>query len=924
MPRENVALHHFNRGVISDLALARTDIRRTAMSAETMTNWMPRVLGPMSLRPGTKYLDSTHSDNQAILIPFVYANDDKALLEIAGSDNQKSFLRVHLSDAVMTRTTVSTSITSSGFSALTGWTDNDQSGATSDLYNSSYLRMVGTKTAYAIREQEVTVAVADQGVEHAVRLTVGETAGFGGVSPVSGYGYIQIGSSSGAGDYVPLTEVATGEYSFTFTPTGNFWVEISYVGQYYWYVDSCEVETSDYSLTNGVFTLIAPWDTAKLSEVRYIQSGNYVFCACDGYEPYVIRRLHNSKSWAIERYRPQDGPFDLINNTETTLTASATTGNITVTASADTFTVDDIGRLLKIVSNGQSVAVDVTAENQWSDPIKVTGKDTARVFTITRAGTWTATVTLQVSYTSEDGPWQDVTTWTGNGTGTYDDTLDDVTAWYRIGVDTGDFTSGTVDLDLDYNYGSITGIARIISWTSTTSVGAEVYEPFGSISAEKYWYLGTWFQKEYDGLNIPTTEPVWPTAVTLTEGRLFFAGQDKVWGSVSGDYYRFDEDEVGDSGPLNRSIGYGPVASINWMLPLKRLMLGGDGAAYVCKSSSFEEPLTPTNFSIRTTDTQGSANIQAGIVDINGVYVQRGGTRLFELDYKEDALDYRGDDLTLLAPEVCKPQISRIAVQRQPDTRIHCVLSDGTVAILVNDRAEEVACWVKFSTDGTVEDVCVLPGDAGDDEDFVYYIVNRTINGSTVRYIEKWAFESDCVGGTLNHQADSYLQISQASSTTVSGLGHLEGETVCLWANGKNLGTYTVSSGAITASEEVTTGICGLVYTAQFKSTKLAYAANQGTALLQRKNIKHLGVILKDTHYQGLEYGPDFTTMDNLPLMKDGTATAADTIHSHYDEPVFEFPGHWDTDSRLCLQATAPKPCTVLAAVIGIEVNERF
>jgi hypothetical protein len=193
-----------------------------------------------------------------------------------------------------------------------------------------------------------------------------------------------------------------------------------------------------------------------------------------------------------------------------------------------------------------------------------------------------------------------------------------------------------------------------------------------------------------------------------------------------------------------------------------------------------------------------------------------------------------------------------------------------------------------------------------------------------VRYLEKWAKESDCEGGTLNHQADSYLSISQSSSTTISGLSHLEGESVIVWANGKNLGSYTVSSGAITVSEAVTTAIVGLTYTAQWKSVKLAYGARQGTALLQKKKIAHIGAILKNTHYQGLEYGPDFTNMDNLPLVKDGATVADDTVHSTYDEETFEFQGEWNTDSRLCLQATAPKPCNILAAVIGMETNEKF
>jgi len=49
------------------------------------------------------------------------------------------------------------------------------------------------------------------------------------------------------------------------------------------------------------------------------------------------------------------------------------------------------------------------------------------------------------------------------------------------------------------------------------------------------------------------------------------------------------------------------------------------------------------------------------------------------------------------------------------------------------------------------------PGRDRSTEDQVYYVVNRTINGATVRYLEKWAKETDCRGGTLNKQADAFI-----------------------------------------------------------------------------------------------------------------------------------------------------------------------
>jgi hypothetical protein len=72
MARQNIPLIAFNRGIISNLALARADIKRVALSAEVMTNWIPRTLGPMTLRPGLGYIGATKSNLASRSILFVF------------------------------------------------------------------------------------------------------------------------------------------------------------------------------------------------------------------------------------------------------------------------------------------------------------------------------------------------------------------------------------------------------------------------------------------------------------------------------------------------------------------------------------------------------------------------------------------------------------------------------------------------------------------------------------------------------------------------------------------------------------------------------------------------------------------------------------------------------------------------------------
>src|SRR5574343_1006040 len=96
--KATVSQHAFNRGTVSPQALARTDVDRLRLSAETQTNWMPRTLGPMMLRPGLGYIASTYNDSKARVIPFVFSSTDYAALEFTNG-----ILRVLVNDTPITR-----------------------------------------------------------------------------------------------------------------------------------------------------------------------------------------------------------------------------------------------------------------------------------------------------------------------------------------------------------------------------------------------------------------------------------------------------------------------------------------------------------------------------------------------------------------------------------------------------------------------------------------------------------------------------------------------------------------------------------------------------------------------------------------------------------------------------------------------------
>ncbi|MEK9810896.1 MAG: hypothetical protein VW362_10650, partial [Candidatus Nanopelagicales bacterium] len=168
MSRMTTALLAFNRGLVSRLGLARVDVKRLAMAASDMRNFIPRTLGSMSIRPGWKYLGGIRGNAAAKLIPFVFSVTDTHILEFTAQT-----MRVWWSDEVVTRETVGTGITNGDFTTdLTGWTDDDEVGATSSWHADGHLQLLGDGTNAAVRYQAVTVSGGDAGVEHALHLTV--------------------------------------------------------------------------------------------------------------------------------------------------------------------------------------------------------------------------------------------------------------------------------------------------------------------------------------------------------------------------------------------------------------------------------------------------------------------------------------------------------------------------------------------------------------------------------------------------------------------------------------------------------------------------------------------------------------------------------------------------------------------------------
>jgi hypothetical protein len=408
-------------------------------------------------------------------------------------------------------------------------------------------------------------------------------------------------------------------------------------------------------------------------------------------------------------------------------------------------------------------------------------------------------------------------------------------------------------------HGDVYGICQVTSVQSATVANVRVTSEFGGTTATVDWWQGLF------GSYLPS-----PTATEVFESRLYLAGGSRLYGSVSDLYTSFDELISGDSAAITKTIGFGPVQDVSWLVGGDVLMMGLSSEEVQISSSGDFEAITSSNANVRRGSNKGSARIRPQIVDQIIYFVNRGLKKLYALSGLKGE-QIQAHDTTLLHPEILDPGVKRIIYSSEPEPRMYCLLTDGSVRVLLFDNVEEVTAWSRITLGGggTVEDMVSAPTG---NEDEIYMVVER----DGTRYIERLAKFSESIGGADSRHYDSHVYAASPGAT-FSGLDHLEGLTVYVWADGVEKGRDIVASGSITLNEsDWTDVVVGLRHTATWKSNKLArYVTN--TVLNYRKRVVQIGLVMRSVALRNFRYGPDSSTLSDMPEIDRGRARAPTT-----------------------------------------------
>jgi len=416
-----------------------------------------------------------------------------------------------------------------------------------------------------------------------------------------------------------------------------------------------------------------------------------------------------------------------------------------------------------------------------------------------------------------------------------------------------------------------------------------------------------------------TSSDNYPSVVTFFEQRLVFAATNNnpqtLWFSKSADYLNFHTGTAADDA-LIYTIASNQVNSIRYLSATRVLTIGTSGGEYVLTTTN-DGPITPSTTQIRKYSNYGSANTEPVQVADVTLFLQRGNRKVREFKYvgEVNTAGYQAPDLTVLAEHITEGGLEQFAYQQEPENIVWSIRSDGTLLGLTYRREEEVVAWHKHVIGGefnsgqaVVESIATLPTDTGNDE--LYMIVKRTINGTTMRYVEVLKdFDFGSVT-TSSFFVDSGLSYSGSAVSGFSTLYHLEGDTVSVLANGASHPNETVSNGAITLDFSATSAAVGYGYTSSMQTLRIESGSSDGTSQGKPKRIHGITVRLFET--VGVEVGNESSEADRI-FFRDSSMNMDEAVPLFTGDKDIEFPGGFDDDDRIYLQQTQPLPLTVLA-----------
>lgn len=410
----------------------------------------------------------------------------------------------------------------------------------------------------------------------------------------------------------------------------------------------------------------------------------------------------------------------------------------------------------------------------------------------------------------------------------------------------------------------------------------------------------------------------YPSAVAYFRGRRWFGGTNNIGlglratrpGTESNMSYSIPAQ---DDDRISVKINSQRASTIQHIVALDKLFLLTSGSEWVVDSLN-SDVISNTTIDPRQQGAIGAATATPAVTNVSILYTQARGGRIRQLMYVDTRAAYNSDDVCIMAPHLFDDYtITSMAFAVAPHPVLWCVRSDGVLLGLTYVSEQKVMGWHQHNTDGFFESVTVIPENG---EDIAYFVVRRTVNGRTVRYIERMTSRRRKAQAE-SFFVDSGLRYSGAPATTVGGLHHLEGDTVSILADGAVLPQQTVVGGRITlpfGHPGASTIIIGLPYVQRIETLP---PSGEVEAFGQAATKTITDVWLRVVSSGAMKVGTQDSSLREVALRTDEPFGTPTRLRSGIVRVVPD--SEWLEDTRVVVQMEEPLPMTISGIMPNTE-----
>lgn len=413
----------------------------------------------------------------------------------------------------------------------------------------------------------------------------------------------------------------------------------------------------------------------------------------------------------------------------------------------------------------------------------------------------------------------------------------------------------------------------------------------------------------------------YPAACTFGQQRLWFAATrnviNGVFASRSANFENMDRSRparADDS--LSLALVGEKVNAITHILWLQDLQVFSSDGIWSISGGGDSNVITPSDINPKRNIGRGSRRVKPLPVDSVVFFVPSKGFLVRAMGFSFEIEGYKSNNIAIFSPHLFKNhEVTKLVYQEEPFSIMWCVRDDGILLAFTWEEDQQVWGWTPIETDGFVLDAEVI-SEGGFDR--LYILVKRTINGVERKFIERLAMPHGDDITTACHLDCAVTQVFDPPQSVITGLHHLEGETVVATYDGYVETDLVVENGEVALSNPGTVVTVGLPYTGRIETLPAALTTAQGSLHVNAQQVSD--VIVRTIDTRGIEIGVSGADFLEQVEPKDGTDVTElmDVSAIDYKIPP---PGDWKDTSTIIIEQNVPLPAHIVSIFFGMEVS---